>query len=132
MANIVINDGATSPVSHTFTGQQAQGLPNSFAIWYEKLASFSTKAWPSIKSRVQLSFDTKKDHVSQFQTIYPIVSVVDGAEVLHGEIKCFTTMTSTYGVNSEDNLKKVWGLHKNGIAHAEATGVFQNQKPSVP
>lgn len=132
MANIVINDGATTPVSRTFSGQQAQGLPNTFAVWYEKLVGFSTKAWPSIKTRVALSFDDKKEHVAQLQTIYPIVSVVDGAEVTHGKLMVFTTMTASYGVNSETNLKTVWGLHKNALAHAEATGVFVTQKPSVP
>lgn len=130
MTNIVINDGATTPVSHTFTGQVGQLLGNTFAVWYEKLASFSLNLWPSIKTRVQLSTDPAKDHVSQTQVRLPFGSVVDGAEVKQGEISGFVTVTCPYALNTNENMKKFWGLLKNALANPELTTVFVDQRPS--
>lgn len=130
MTNIVINDGATTPVSHTFTPQEGQLAPGSFAIWYEKISGKSVQAWNWIKTRVTLAGRKGADHVSVMQLGMPIVTVVDGVEVFRGSLRGFITVLTPYELNTEDNQKAFWGLLKNAAAHAEATGVFVTQRPS--
>lgn len=131
MTNIVINDGASTPISHTFTPQQGQQNSDTYATWYEKLSAFSVQGWNMIRTRVQLSTSAKKAHVMQLQLRQPKVSVVDGIEVPQGEIAGFVTVTVPYGLNTDANMATFFGLLKNGLAHAEATGVFVTQKPSA-
>jgi hypothetical protein len=130
MTNIVINDGATTPVSHTFTPQTGQSARTGFAQWFEKLATKSAQAWPEIKTRVTLAEKPGQEHVSTLHLSIPAVSVVDGAEVLIGATRFFVTAITPYNLNSEDAAKANFGLLKNALAHAEATGVFVTQKPS--
>lgn len=130
MTNIVINDGATTPVSHTFTPQEGQINASGFATWYEKLTGVSVQGWNWIKTRVTLASKRGADHVSVMQLGMPVVTTVDGSEVYHGALKGYITLLTPYELNSEDNQKAFWGLMKNAAAHAEATGVFVNQRPS--
>jgi hypothetical protein len=131
MTNVTVNDGATTPVSHTFVGQQAQTSPSSFAIWYEKSATLSMQAWARIKTKVALATSAKQKHSQQIVTQVPFVSVVDGVEVNKGTIEIFTTIVCPYVLNSTENLKMVWGLHKNVLAHAESLSVAVDQRPSA-
>lgn len=130
MADITANDGATAPVAHTFTGQNAQLATSTYAVWYEKLVGYSAMAWNAIWTRVQLSTDPKKDHVQQFKLITPKVVLVDGIEVDRGDIITHVTVTCPYALNSEENLKTHFGLLKNVLANAQITTVMVNQRPS--
>jgi hypothetical protein len=131
MTNITVNDGATTPVSHTLTGQQSQTSPNSFAIWYEKSATLSMQAWARVKTKVSLAVNAKQKHSQQIVTQVPFVSLVDGIEVNKGMIEIFTTIVCPYALNATENLKMAWGLHKNVLAHAETTSVAVDQRPSA-
>lgn len=130
MINIVANDGATTPVSHTFVPQNAQLSPTGYSRHVEKLAGRSSKAWPTLELQANLSTDVKKDHVSRAKLVVPKVSIVDGLEVIVGTVTTFVTQVVSYGLNAEEELKTQYGLARNLLANAEVGKVFTSQTPN--
>jgi hypothetical protein len=130
LSNIVIADGATTPVNHTYVPQNGQ-IGNTPATWFEKIVSFSSLAWRRVTSLVQLSAKPTGDHKCSMQIHVPFVRTVDGSEVLDGTISSYVTMVIPANLATDVNLKDIKALTANLMDQTVAAEVFSQLKPST-
>lgn len=129
LTNIVANDGATTPVSHTFVGISAQISPGGYSLHVEKLAGVSVQGWPKLELQAHMSSNPKVDHVQRLKLTVPNVKIVDGVEIPNKPSQVFVTMVTPYGVDIGVEQKRIFGLVKNILADAQSTGVFVDMLP---
>lgn len=127
--NIVVNDGATTPVSHTFVGISGQQTPTSYSVHVEKLAGMSPQAWPKLELQAGLSMDPKKDHVARIRLTVPNVKLVDGIEVAGKPSALFCTVVYPNGIDVATESKRLFGLLTNIMGNAETKGVMIDLLP---
>lgn len=131
MENIVVNDGKTTPASHTFAPQQGQKGAEP-AQWYER-STASSQGWNRVDTRVDLLPSPVKggNHTSRLQLHIPVISTDEnGVETLIGVRKYFVTSVIPYGLNQVSALQSDFGLLRNLLGNAQVAGGFISQLPN--
>lgn len=130
MSNVSINDGKAVPVAHVFVPQSGQ-LGSQPAVWYNKIASFSSLAWERLTGLVKLAPKPKGDHQMSIQIHQPKVVIVDGQEVLRGTISSYQTIVCPAELATEENLKDIKALAANAMDQTIANEIFVLTRPAT-
>lgn len=130
MTNIAIADGKATPVTHTYVPQTPQ-VGNSPAVWYNKLAGFSSRAWEKLSTSVRNAASSKEEHRLNLTIDLPKVITVDGSEKFLGSVRGYATVIVPYELNTDENVKDIFALLKAALANAQMASVFQTQSPSA-
>lgn len=78
IANIVINDGASTPVAHTFepSGRDANGI-----VTYQDKSSGVALAFPTVTLKIRLANKNQPVTKVTGKISYPVLSAVSGANI---------------------------------------------------
>lgn len=131
IGNIVINDGATTPVAHTFAPVGINGAVASFA---DRSGGFSV-GYPTITASIANPSKTSRLYKARFKVVLPVMETISNSTmsgIAPAPTKAYDlTADVTFLMperSSLQNRKDILALARNLLANAVATALIENNE----
>lgn len=129
IANLVLNNGAATPVAKTFSPVQKYAGPKSPAIWKLK-EGVSAMAWPRVE--INESRSTRGSRHVTFKIIVPHVVLIDGVPTTVSTC-IFDSASNGYIIPDgavQTQIDDLYAYVKNLAAHAVLSDWVKSQDPA--